>query len=85
MDKGNKTLQLRISVLFRQNVGQKSVLTLPDLSDDFEQFRVWARNIGVFATDNSSLDYRLREAADARDGVVSLLETLNNDLIECTS
>lgn len=66
----------RIPTLFQQPSADKPILTLSDLCDEFEQFRIWARNIGVFASDNASLDYRLREAFEVKDGVVALLQSL---------
>jgi hypothetical protein len=70
----------RIALLFRQPPGQNPILTLSDVRDDFEQFRVWTKNLGVFSTDNSSLDYRLREATEVRNGIASLLRSLEFDL-----
>lgn len=69
----------RLLVLFRQRPDRKPILTLSDVRDDFEQFRVWAKHLGVFATDNSSLDYRLRDAAEIRRGIASLLRTISID------
>lgn len=66
----------RIRTLFRQHPEEQPVLTLSDLRDEFEQFRMWARNIGVFASDNASLDYRLREAFEVKHGVLALLQSL---------
>jgi len=37
-----------------------------DFKSDFEQFRVWAKNPGVFAPDTASVDYRLKDARDVR-------------------
>ena len=73
-------IRQRLPLLFRQPNSDKPILTLSDLRDDFEQFRVWANNLGVFATDNSSLDYRLREATEIRNGIVALLKSLETDL-----
>ena len=78
------SIHQRLPLLFHQRRGQKPVLTLSDLRDDFEQFRVWAKNLGVFATDNSSLDYRLREAGEVRSGIISLLGSMQTDLREST-
>jgi hypothetical protein len=82
-DSKDSALHHRLSLLFRPLNKQHSFTTLLDLCDDFEQFRVWAKNLGVFATDTSSLDYRLREAIDVRDGIVSLLRSLCGDLTPC--
>lgn len=65
------------------NSQSTSVITLNDVRDDFEQFRVWAKNLGVFAPGQASLDYRLRDATDLRDGFVLLLESLSTELMQC--
>jgi hypothetical protein len=77
-------LHQRVLLLFQPLNCRKSVLTLADIRDGFEQFRVWTRNIGVFATDNLSLDFRLKEATDVKDGILSLLHSMLLDLEECT-
>jgi hypothetical protein len=81
--KQESELKARLSTLFSTNHPKHSILNLSDLLDEYEQFRVWARNLGVFASDHSSLDYRLREALEMRDGVLSLLRSLMKDLQEC--
>ncbi|KAJ9606762.1 hypothetical protein H2200_008771 [Cladophialophora chaetospira] len=75
-------IQNRISLLFWRRAKQQPILTLEDLRDDFESFRVWTKNLGVFATDNSSLDFRLREASEVRDDLVSLIRSIATDLHE---
>lgn len=74
----------RVLLLFRPLSRRTPNLTLSDLRDGFEQFRVWTKNIGVFATDNLSLDFRLKDAPDVKDGIVSLLHSMLLDLEECT-
>ena len=54
-----------------------------DLEDEFEKFRVWARNIGVFANYKASLDYRLREAESVKIMILKLLRGLAKDLDHC--
>jgi hypothetical protein len=68
LEPGSQQHHQRILLLFRPLTRRKSVFTLSDLRDGFEQFRVWAKNIGVFATDNLSLDFRLKEATDVKLG-----------------
>ena len=46
------------------------------VEDQYRSFNIWMSNIGVFAPAHASMDYRLREAADIKDLVVRLLETL---------
>lgn len=77
------SLQARLSTLFSADHSKHSILNLSDLLDEYEQFRVWGRNLGVFSSDHSSLDYRLREALEVRDGFMSLLRSLMKDLQEC--
>lgn len=81
----NPEVATRVAALFRKRSGAKPILTLDDLCDDYEQFRVWSRNLGVFAHDHSSLDFRLSTADDIRDGIASLLRSLNADLQICMS
>ncbi|KAK5454989.1 hypothetical protein LTS15_005709 [Exophiala xenobiotica] len=83
LEPGSQQHHQRILLLFRRLTRRKSVFTLSDLRDGFEQFRVWAKNIGVFATDNLSLDFRLKEATDVKAGIISLLDSMLLDLGEC--
>lgn len=76
-------LQQRLLNLFRPGLPKGPALDLSDIFDEYEQFNVWTKNLGVFASDNSSLDFRLREASEARDGVISLLRGLEENLREC--
>jgi hypothetical protein len=78
----NKLIVERISQIFYQRPGEQPIFTLSDLRDEFEQFQIWAENIGVFASDHASLDYRLREAPDVKESVVSLMLSLRADLEE---
>ena len=70
----------RLPTLFAQQCGQRPILTLKDIQDEYEQFRMWTRNIGVFAPDNGSLDYRLRDATEVREGLHALLRSLASHL-----
>ena len=78
----DETVLDRLPLLFEQPVDEKPILTLSDLRDEFEQFRVWSNNIGVFASDHGSLDYRLREAGEVKNGIVALLNSLHSDLVD---
>lgn len=75
----DKIMIERIPSLYVQAPGAKPVVTVSDLPDEFEQFRIWVENIGVFASDQESLDYRLRDALDVKEGIVSLLQSLRTD------
>ncbi|KAE8383465.1 hypothetical protein BDV26DRAFT_251788 [Aspergillus bertholletiae] len=44
------------------------------------RFNIWASNVGVFAKQNASLDYRLRYSHDISSMFVKLLELLNRNL-----
>jgi hypothetical protein len=48
--------------------------------DELGRFRVWAANIGAHQVDQSSLDYRLRDASHIRDQISSLLVALQGTI-----
>lgn len=48
--------------------------------DELGRFRVWAANIGAHQVDQSSLDYRLRDASHIRDQISSLLVALEGTI-----
>jgi hypothetical protein len=48
--------------------------------DELGRFRVWAANIGAHQVDQSSLDYRLRDASHIRDQILSLLVGLQGTI-----
>lgn len=50
------------------------------LLDEFGRFKLWMSNIGVFATLQSSLDYRLRDFGDIRDSFSRQLITIESRL-----
>jgi hypothetical protein len=77
------SIRRRIPLLFRQRSGHMPVFTLADLRGGFKQFQAWARNLGVFATDHMSLDFRLKDAPEVRDGICSLLRSVSDDLSQC--
>lgn len=78
-------LEPRFRLLFKRTSSMKLCIDLFDISDEFEQFRVWYKNLGVFASDNMSLDFRLKEASEASKGILSLLGDLREDLFESIS
>jgi hypothetical protein len=81
---GDELIIKRIPQLFHQQPDKLPIFTVTDLRDEFEQFRIWAENIGIFASDHASLDYRLRDAPDVKESVVSLMQSLRSDLEEGT-
>lgn len=54
-----------------------------DLNGNFEQFRVWARNTGAFASSEASLDYRLKDHAPLGEFVARTLRGIASDLSLC--
>ncbi|KAH7066386.1 hypothetical protein BKA63DRAFT_160945 [Paraphoma chrysanthemicola] len=46
------------------------------IEDQFARFKMWAGNIGVFAEDHASLDYRLRDSEETRQCMLSFLHSL---------
>ena len=57
-------------------VQQVEGLSLRGWEDQLSRLRVWAANIGAHHTNESSLDYRLRDASHIRNRIVGLLESL---------
>ncbi|KAL8702927.1 MAG: hypothetical protein Q9201_003907 [Fulgogasparrea decipioides] len=55
------------------------------LSDSSGRFNVWAGNIGAGQQGRASLDYRLREATEVKDHVISTLRYLHETLQETIS
>jgi len=53
-----------------------------NLDAEFDRFKIWSGNVGAHRTDNSSLDYRLREAMALRDRVTELLDELLESITE---
>ena len=78
----NKDVAERTPILFHQLDDDSPIMTLTDLRDDYEQYRVWCRNIGVFAADQGSLDYRLRNADDIKQSICRLLRQMRKTLGE---
>ncbi|KAG7006555.1 hypothetical protein G7Y79_00014g037300 [Physcia stellaris] len=58
------------------NVQQVEGLSQRGWEDQLSRLRVWAANIGAHQTNQSSLDYRLRDASHIRNRIVELLESL---------
>lgn len=54
------------------------------LNDTFSRFRLWISNIGVFADDQLSLDYRVREAGVIKELFLGQLEIIECRLLQCT-
>jgi hypothetical protein len=61
----------------------RSSFTALDLADQFEQFRIWCRNIGVFAKPDASLDARLIQSPSTQSTIIGLLDGMRSNLDEC--
>lgn len=49
-------------------------IPIRDLDNEFQRFRLWASNLGVFALGHASLEYRFRDASALK---IWALDTLN--------
>lgn len=56
---------------------------LAGLDDQSARFNIWASNLGVFAADHASLDYRLRDSQTVQSLMVDQLRMLETYLEEC--
>ncbi|KAL8812443.1 MAG: hypothetical protein Q9223_007292, partial [Gallowayella weberi] len=60
-----------------QDVGtQKPGLVIQHWQDELGRLRIWAANIGAHQTNQSSLDYRLRDSTHIRQQILKLLDEL---------
>ncbi|RPA71786.1 hypothetical protein BJ508DRAFT_85450 [Ascobolus immersus RN42] len=50
------------------------------LEDIRYRFMLWAQNVGCFASDKASIDYRLRDDRDTADVIQALVRTLNEHI-----
>lgn len=53
------------------------------LRDVSGRFNLWASNMGVFAAVHASLDYRLRDLADAKELILEQLDYMMEGLARC--
>ena len=74
-DKCYETFQ-RLSEAFENSDEHWVDLPRPALEDFFGRFNVWAGNIGAGQQGRVSLDFRLREASEIKDHVISTLRFL---------
>jgi hypothetical protein len=61
----------------------KDQVSLKDVTDEFDKYKIWAGNVGAAHSGKRyeiSLDYRLREASFFKDQVLKLLKTLDDKL-----
>ena len=62
--------------LLRPDVEGDARPELTGLDDQFGRFNIFASNLGVFASNHASLDWRLRDSDYARDITHELLQSL---------
>lgn len=63
-----------------KNVEYRDQLPIKELKDEDERFRLWAANLGVFASGHASLEYRLRDAPKIESWVQETLDELVDEL-----
>ena len=59
-----------------------SFLLINAWQDELGRLRIWAANVGAHQTNQSSLDYRLRDSSHIREQIVKLLDELMKRLHE---
>lgn len=52
------------------------------VQDQFQRFKIWSSNIGVFAEVQASLDFRVRDFDDIRETFLSHLKVIESRLGE---
>ncbi|KAL9024085.1 MAG: hypothetical protein Q9196_006772 [Gyalolechia fulgens] len=67
------------------NMQGRAGLVIQPWQDELGRLRIWAANIGAHQTNQSSLDYRLRDSAHIRTHVTKLLEELAQRLGEASA
>ena len=73
-------LAARCSSLFEEILSNVQSDCFDLVETQFGRLNIWASNIGVFANENASLDYRLRYSNDIRVTILQLLEVLDRNL-----
>ena len=56
------------------------ILNLEAWNDELGRLRIWAANIGAHKIDQSSLDFRLRDASHIRDQIIKLLRSVDDSV-----
>ena len=64
---------------------QTGKLREQEFKREFDRFTMWTSNIGAHKRGQSSLDFRLRDAAHIRDAVLSMLGDLQELITDSTS
>lgn len=55
-------------------------LSQSEFEDQLGRFKIWAGNLGVFAADTASADFRLKDDQDVKDVIISMLTRLTREL-----
>lgn len=49
----------------------------------FDRFRLWSGNIGAQREGKSSMDFRLRDASQLKETVLSMLSSMRGVMLDC--
>ena len=55
-------------------------MPIRDLDNEFQRFRLWASNLGVFALGHASLEYRFRDASALKSWALDALNEILDQL-----
>lgn len=55
-------------------------LSESDFEDQLGRFKIWAGNLGVFAADTASADFRLKDDQDVKDVIINMLARLTKEV-----
>jgi len=58
------------------------LLSLDDVQSEKERFQLWAANLGLYATGDRSLDYRIQDSPSVKEYTSQLLHELREDLVD---
>ena len=58
------------------------LFSLDDVLSEKERFQLWAANLGLYATGDRSLDYRIRDSPSVKEYTNQLLDELREDLVD---
>ena len=56
-------------------------IPLDDVQLEEERFKLWAANLGLYATGDRSLDYRIQDNPSVKEYTNQLLDDLREDLV----
>jgi hypothetical protein len=56
-------------------------IPLDDIQSEEERFKLWAANLGLYATGDRSLDYRIQDSPSVKEYTNQLLDDLREDLV----